>query len=226
MTALLWWFWHLPLLLPAKLLAVMSHETGHALATLLVGGKITGISIEAQEGGSCLSLLPDSLFARIAVASAGYLGSTCFAVALLWLTVRKNVGRKVLVGVAVWLAAIGLLYASGSFTLSFCLVMSLGFALLARFAPDFAVSTVNLALACMFSVYAAVDLRLDLWDSSVRRLSDAGILAQSTHVPSVVWATLWTLTAAAILLGGLYLLATAPLASPLAHAKRHKVSRA
>jgi hypothetical protein len=218
--ALFWWFWDSPLLLPAKLLAVVSHETGHAVATLLAGGKVTGISIEASEGGSCLSLLPDSVFARILVSSSGYVGSTFFASVLLWLAVRFRFQRAMLFFVSLWLATVALLYADGVFTLSFCLVMSITFAVLARFVSREIASGLNIALASLFALYALVDLKLDLWDSQVRAQSDAAILAQSTHIPSVVWAFVWTLLSAGILLVAASKLLKA--SSPLPRAKSDK----
>ena len=53
-------FWDSPVLWPLKVLVVMIHETGHAVASLLVGGSVDSISVSGNEGGHCLSRLPDS----------------------------------------------------------------------------------------------------------------------------------------------------------------------
>ena len=45
-------FWDSPLLLPLKLLVVTMHETGHALATLLVGGTVQKVTIAVNQSGA------------------------------------------------------------------------------------------------------------------------------------------------------------------------------
>src|ERR671931_60420 len=75
-------FWDSPVLWPLKLLVVMMQESGHALATLLVGGSVHHVTIDAQEAGACVSRLPSGAFPKIAVYSAGYLGSAVAGAAM------------------------------------------------------------------------------------------------------------------------------------------------
>lgn len=81
-------FWETRALLPFKLLAVMGHETGHAVAALLVGGSVDAVGLSLDEGGHCLSRTPEGFFARTIVYSAGYVGSAVVATVLLVLTFR------------------------------------------------------------------------------------------------------------------------------------------
>jgi hypothetical protein len=192
-------FWDSPLLWPLKLLVVMMHETGHALASLLVGGSVDRVVIASNESGECLSRLPPSFLGQVIVYSAGYLGSTLAAALLLVFTLRFRMRRPVLVLAALWLVAMGVLYAGDLFTLTFCLGTAAVLALGARFLPDGAVDGVNLFLAAFSALYALIDLRDDLWDSAVRAQSDAALLARVTWVPAVVWAALWTLASVALL---------------------------
>ena len=69
------WAWNAPWLAPLRLLVVLVHETGHALATLLFGGRVERVMVGADESGQCLSSLPAGWLPQIAVYSAGYLGS-------------------------------------------------------------------------------------------------------------------------------------------------------
>ncbi|MCA2980173.1 MAG: M50 family metallopeptidase, partial [Myxococcaceae bacterium] len=59
--------------------------------------------------------------------------------------------------------------------------------------------------ATFTALYAAMDLKDDLWSSQVRAMSDAQLLAEVTVVPAIVWAALWTLVSVALLaLGGFF----------------------
>lgn len=191
-------FWDSPVLWPLKLLVVMMHETGHALASLLVGGSVDRVVVNANEGGHCLSRLPPSVLGQVVVFSAGYLGSTLAGVLLLVATLRFRLRRPVLVLASAWLGLMAVLYAGDVFTLLFCAGTAGALALAARFLPDGAVDVLNLFLAAFSSLYALLDLRDDLWDGAVRGQSDAALLAEVTWVPALVWAVLWTLASLAL----------------------------
>jgi hypothetical protein len=196
--------WELPFLTPLKLLAVAGHETGHALASLVVGGSVNQIHIQSNEGGDCLSMIPDGFFARVAVSSAGYVGSALIGALLLLLTFRFNLGRLMLGAACLWLAAIALLYARDPFTLGFCLGMATLFGLGAKLLPSGAVAGLNLFLASFTALYAVMDLKSDLWSSEVRARSDAAILASTTGIPSIFWALVWTGLSLAIVAYGAF----------------------
>ena len=63
------------LLYPFKLFTTWVHECGHALMTVLVGGRVTSITIEPDTSGLTQSLVPVGRVARGLVASSGYLGA-------------------------------------------------------------------------------------------------------------------------------------------------------
>jgi hypothetical protein len=191
--------WDQPWLLPFKLIAVMVHETGHALASLLVGGSVDQVTLALDQSGRCLSLLPNSVLARIVVFSSGYVGAAVAGAALLIATFRFGGRRWVLVAACAWFSFMGLVYAGDLFTRIFCAVMALALVLCARFLPDGAIATLNLFLAAFTALYAAADLRDDLWNGDVRPFSDAGLLAGATGVPALFWALLWSAAAIAVL---------------------------
>ncbi len=192
------WFWDSPVLWPLKLLVVMMHETGHALATLLVGGSVDRISIASDESGLCLSRVPVGAFNQIVVYSAGYLGSAIAASLLLLATLRLRLRRAVPIILALWLLIMTVAYVRDVFTLIFCLAIAAILAAIARWLPDDAVDGVNLFLAAFSALYALIDLRMDLWDGAVRARSDAALLSDITWVPALVWAVVWSVIAIAI----------------------------
>lgn len=185
--------WDQPALLPLKLLVVMMHETGHAVASLLVGGSVDQVTLVADQSGACLSRLPAGVFRQVVVYSAGYLGSTLAGGVLILATYRLRLGRWVLGGASAWLVVMGVLYVRDAFTLAFCAGMAVVLGLAARFLPEGGVAGLNLFLAAFSALYAVRDLKDDLWDSTVRARSDAALLADLTYIPALVWAVLWTL---------------------------------
>lgn len=208
--------WDSPVLLPFKLLSVMGHETGHALASLLVGGSVEQVTLRLDESGQCLSRIPEGFFARAVVFSAGYVGSALIAVALLVLSFRFNARRPMLALACAWLVLMGLFYARDGFTLLFTVVMAAAFGAGARWLPDAAVGALNLFIASFTALYAVMDLKDDLWNSAVRSQSDAQLLANLTIVPAVLWAALWTLLSVALLLAGAWLALREPVRRPAA----------
>jgi hypothetical protein len=198
-------FWDSPLLWPLKLLVVMMHESGHALATLFVGGKVDHIRIAADQSGQCLSYLPPGVLRKVAVYSAGYLGSTVAGAAMILATFRFRLHRAVPAAAAVWLAVMGVLYVRDLFTAAFCAATIAVLALSARYLPDGPLDVMNLFLAAFTALYAVFDLRDDLWNPAIRAQSDAALLAEHTWLPPVAWALVWTAFSVALLALALWL---------------------
>jgi hypothetical protein len=186
---------------PLKLLVVMMHESGHAIATWLVGGEVDSVTIALDQSGQCLSRLPDSFFGKLMVYSAGYVGSAVAGALLLLFTFRFRARRWILGAACVWLAVFGLIYAGDLFTRVFCLGTAALVGLGARYLPEGAVDGVNLFLAAFSGLYVVFDLRDDLWDHSVRAYSDAALLSQVTLVPALFSALVWSVFSLAVLGG-------------------------
>ncbi|MFO0594038.1 MAG: M50 family metallopeptidase [Myxococcaceae bacterium] len=197
--------WDWPIFLPFKLLAVMGHETGHALAALVVGGSVDRVSLGLDQGGQCLSMIPDGFFAKVIVYSAGYVGSAIIAVVLLLASFRFDFRRPMLGLACAWLTLMGLFYARDAFTLAFAVVMAVAFAVSAKWLPRELVGGLNLFIASFTALYAVMDLKDDLWNSAVRSQTDAQLLANLTVVPALVWAAVWTVVSIVILFAGAWL---------------------
>ena len=192
------WFWSAPWLAPLRLLVVLVHETGHALATLFFGGRVERVIIGADESGQCLSSLPAGWLPQIAVYSAGYVGSAVAGAIQLVLAFRFRLHRAVLYAMGVWVSAMGLIYAGNAFTLGYCLVMGAVLLVLARILPAGAVQALVMVIAVFTGLYALFDLRDDLWRPGGGP-SDAALLAAQTHVPAIVWSLLWSAVSVVVL---------------------------
>jgi hypothetical protein len=184
---------------PLKVLVVMMHETGHAVATLLVGGHVDRVTIAANQSGQCVSALPPGALRQIAIYSAGYVGSAVAGALLLIATLRFRIRRAVLGAMSLWLGVMAVLYAGDAFTLAFCVGTAIALAAGARWLPLGLVGGLNVFIAAFTGLYALFDLRDDLWNGAARQHSDAALLSSLIPVPSLVWAALWTAAAVVIL---------------------------
>jgi len=185
-------FWNSWPLYPFKLLVVLMHESGHAAATLLVGGSVDSIRISPDQSGMTLSRLPPSLWREIVVASAGYVGSAVSGSVLLYLAARTRQGRWPLIALAAFCSLVALLYVRDGFTLLFTVGCAAAMALLARFGPSLLRRAVLVFLAAFSCCYALYDIRDDLLHlSGGPGGSDADALARVTLLPAIVWGVLW-----------------------------------
>ncbi len=192
-------FWNSPFLFPLRLITVLFHEAGHALAAIMVGGTVDSITINSNEGGLCTMSFNPTVLNEIVVSSAGYLGSALAGSLLLYLTLRRKSGKTVFWALCVSLLLVGVLWARSLFTLSVSIGTGIAFGLGAKYISHSWTQFIAFFISTYISLYALFDLKDDLWDSARRAGTDAAILAEHTHIPSIVWAILWTLIAIAML---------------------------
>jgi hypothetical protein len=81
LTVLLIFFWNSPLLKPFKLFVVFLHETSHAIATIVTGGRLAAIALEWDESGATYAASGEGIFFIIAI--SGYIGSIIWGYAML-----------------------------------------------------------------------------------------------------------------------------------------------
>jgi hypothetical protein len=194
-------FWNTWPLYPFKLLVVLMHESGHAAATLLVGGSVDAIRISPDQGGLTVSRFPPSLLRQIVIASAGYVGSALSGCVLLYLAARSRMGRWPLLALAGWCTLVALLYVRDAFTLLFVGACALALGILARFGAPWLRRGVLVFLAAFSCCYALYDIRDDLLHlTSFSGGSDADALARATFVPAIVWGGLWGALSIALVL--------------------------
>ena len=210
--------WFIPfaeiLTYPFRIFVTFIHEGGHAIAALLTGNSVASLSVAMNASGETYST-KGGMFSQLLVSSAGYLGSMAFG-ALLLILIRKAIAaRLVLLGSAVFIFALTLIYGlfkplfsfnswSGiPFTLVAGALLSIGLVAIARFASakvaGFFVSF--LAVQCVLN--ALFDLKTVFFMASpftsVSPTTDAVNMADATGLPAILWAAIWIVIAFGIL---------------------------
>jgi len=198
---------------PFRIFVTFIHEGGHALAALLTGNSVESLSIATNASGETYTSTGGT-FSQMFVSSAGYLGSMTFG-ALLLVLIRKAVAaRVVLIGSAVLIFALTLIYglikpavsgvvtASLPFTILAGTLLSLGLVAVARYArPRVATFLVSfLAVQCVLN--ALLDLKTVFFMSSPFGPSvptDAVNMAHATGIPALIWSVIWIGIAVGIL---------------------------
>ena len=186
-------FWQTWPLYPFKLLVVLMHESGHAVATHLIGGSVDWITISPNEGGLTQSRYVDTLFHHIVVSSAGYVGSTVSGCVLIFTAARARTGKLPLLLLAAWTLFTALVWVGfrDLFTLGFTLACTFALFVVARFGNSL-VRKLLLAFLASFSVlYALFDIKDDLLHLNGSSQTDAAALAQVTFIPAIVWGVAW-----------------------------------
>ncbi len=188
LAAILLWFWDSAWVWPLKILVVLFHELGHALAAVLTGGEVVSIALSPDQGGLTRTAGGHPLL----VLNAGYLGSLGFGVA--WLALARD-PRRARFGIGALAAVLGVATAwwvrpVWSFGFLFALLATGGVVALARRGCD-ALAQLALRTIGVFSVlYALWDIRSDVL-SGRSGVSDASMLAEITWIPAPLWGLGW-----------------------------------
>lgn len=195
--------WAPYLLYPFKLFTTWVHECGHAVMTLMVGGRVTSIGIQPDTSGLTLSVVPVGRLARGLVASSGYLGAAVVGSLLMIATRVERWSRPILLSLGAVMLLTLVLWIGNLFGFGVVLAWGAGLVALARKgrgnAPRFLLSLLAVQVA-LNSVY---DIRvLFLID---RGNSDAAAMARLFLLPSWVWAAAWMLMSVAMLTATLWM---------------------
>jgi hypothetical protein len=209
--------WFIPfaefLTYPFRIFVTFIHEGGHALAALLTGNSVASLSVAMNASGETYTT-QGGLFSQVFISSAGYLGSMAFG-ALLLILIRKAIAaRIVLLGCAIFIFALTMIYGlikpifwmtawSGiPFTLLAGTFISVGLILIARFASAKVATFFVSFLAVQSVLNALYDLKTVFFLSSPFAPTvptDAVNMAQATHIPAIFWTVVWITLALGIL---------------------------
>ena len=185
------------LLYPFKLFTTWVHECGHALMTVLVGGRVAAITIEPDTSGVTHSLVPAGRLARGLVASAGYLGAAVVGCVLMAATRLEHRARTILLGVGVFMVLTAVLWMRNLFGIVVVLGWGAALVTMARRRMANALRFLLSLLAIQVALNSVYDIRvLFLTDG---RQSDAETMARLFVLPAWVWAAAWMLTSVAML---------------------------
>jgi Peptidase M50B-like len=190
-------FWNTILVYPVKVFVVLLHELSHALAAILTGGHVLGITLSPQLGGVTQTVGGWPFL----IASAGYLGSIVWGGLILFAAARSRNDRALAQVVGVIVVGATLLFTRNLFGLGFGILFGLGLIGIARRLPN-AFSDLFLKFLGLTScLYVVLDIKSDLIDraffSFPGAVSDAQNLAAMTGIPALVWGVAWFLVACA-----------------------------
>jgi hypothetical protein len=209
--------WFIPyaeiLAYPFRIFVTFIHEGGHALAALITGNSVSSLSVATNSSGETYTT-QGGLISQLLISSAGYIGSMAFG-AILLILIRKSVAaRFVLLGSAILIFGLTMIYGlfkplySGvawtgiPFTLLAGSLISVGLILVARFASAKVASFFVSFLAVQCVLNALFDLKTVFFLSSPFALpvhTDAVNMANATGIPAIFWAVIWIALALGIL---------------------------
>ncbi|MCA9572665.1 MAG: M50 family metallopeptidase [Myxococcales bacterium] len=181
-------FWDHVLLWPFKVLVVLFHELGHALAALATGGSVVSIELSPDQGGLTKSVGGLRFF----ILSAGYLGSLAFGVLWLFLGRTARTARIGVRALAALLVVTTLIWVRpvASFGFLFTMLASLVAIAVVRLASPAVSQWILRALGVFSVLYALWDIRDDVLSRSIAG-SDASQLADLTFIPAPAWGIFW-----------------------------------
>jgi len=189
------------------------HEGGHAIAALITGNSVSSLSVATNSSGETYTT-QGGLISQLLISSAGYIGSMAFGALLLTLIRKSVAARFVLLGSAILVFGLTMIYGlfkplysgvawSGiPFTLFAGSLISVGLILVARFASAKVASFFVSFLAVQCVLNALFDLKTVFFLSSPFALpvhTDAMNMANATGIPAIFWAVIWIVLALGIL---------------------------
>jgi len=186
------------LLLPIHPYLTFVHEGWHALIAVLTGGHVSDVHIFGLNGGGVTGITGG---ATLLIASAGYVGSAVTGATFLALLPRPSALRVAALVQYLWLAVVAVLWDHDINAWLYLAFFGVVLAVLARRLPErwFAIAMGFLALQLNLAVLG--DLRTLLVISAFSSThSDALLAASVSHVPSLIWAVLWTVISGMLLL--------------------------
>lgn len=202
--------WFIPfaefLTYPFRIFVTFIHEGGHALAALLTGNSVAGLSVAPNASGETYTT-EGGLISQVFVSSAGYLGSMAFGALLLVLIRKAIAARLVLLGSAIFIFTLTMIYGlfkpifsfnawSGiPFTLFAGLSIAAALVLIAKFASartaTFFVSflAVQCVLNALFDLKTVFFMSADFFGPAIP--NDAANMARATGIPGIFWTLTW-----------------------------------
>ena len=201
--------WFIPfaefLTYPFRIFVTFIHEGGHALAALITGNSVASLSVAMNASGETYTT-HGGLVSQFFISSAGYLGSMAFG-ALLLVLIRKSIAaRLVLLGCAIFIFTLTMIYGlikpifsmnawSGiPFTLLAGTAISISLVLIAKFATARVAAFFTSFLAVQCVLNALFDLKTVFFLSSPfgpTVPTDAVNMAHATGIPPMFWTVIW-----------------------------------
>jgi hypothetical protein len=198
--------WFIPfasvLTYPFRLFVTFIHEGGHALAAVLTGSSVRSLSVAIDTSGLTETLTPQgSFFTRLFISSGGYLAAILFGALLLWLIRYRVRASVVLVGSAVVILGLTVVFGFIApltnlswqpFTIFSGVAISLALLGAAKYAGLRAANFLVGFLAVQCVLNAVFDLKNVLLMSVASDApTDAMNMAAATGIPAIIWSLIW-----------------------------------
>lgn len=186
-----------------RLLGTMCHEGGHALVGLVVGRRLSSITLRSDTSGLTVTRGRSKGPGMVAMLLAGYPAPAIVGLALAWLAGQGHAAAVLWLLVA--LGAVMLVWIRNLYGLVALLSAVAAVGLATWYAPPILLGWIAIGLAWLF-LFSGPRPIVELLGSR-STTSDAAQLAALTHVPRVLWSLVWlALTVAALLLGAFWML--------------------
>ena len=195
----IFFLWNHIILFPLKVLVVFFHESSHALMTVLTGGKVETLVVNANQGGYVISRGGS----RFLILSAGYLGSLVWGAVIYLIAVRTRKDKTAMAILGGMIVGIALLFGGNLFGIGFCLLsgvimIGLGFKASEK-VNDFILRLIGLTNM----IYAPLDIYSDTISRSHLR-SDAYMLAEEFGGATLIWGGLWLVISVVVVIFALW----------------------
>lgn len=194
---LVWLSWETVFVYPIKLLTVLFHEAGHALATIATGGKVRGIVINKKLTGLTMTCGGS----RLLTLNGGYLSSILIGSTFFYLTYTRLAGDAlILMGLLVLFFA--LLWVRTIFTLVFCVFVSAALISMGTFLTGVIENLVTrlISLCCVLYSFVEIQKYKKMLKYLKNSRTDAERLQSLTRVHALGWAISWSIVAFVVLL--------------------------
>lgn len=179
-------FWSYPVLYPLKLLVVFFHESSHALVTVLTGGEVLELMLNAQQGGHVISMGGN----RFLTLSSGYLGSLVWGITIYLLAVRTRFDKPLMGALGASIIGMAFFFSSESFAMTFSIVVGVAMMASAYFVPMKINDMILRVIGLTSMLYAPLDIYSDTIQRSHLR-SDAFMLAEEIGGSTMLWGGIW-----------------------------------
>lgn len=190
--------WNTALIYPFKLFVVLIHEISHGLAAILTGGAIQSIQLGWNESGMAIT----KGGSKLAVYSAGYLGSLIFGIFVLKISELKKITQPFLILLGGGIICVALLFIQNYFGV----IYSIFFGGILCFVAFKSSETIRYyfvrILGVLTILYAIYDIVGDLFISPMidkEWVSDSILLGEVIGVPPLLIAVIWSIIAGWIL---------------------------